>query len=1040
MRISFNFTFILLFFCVFLSAQENAQSIDRNGKWTWGQELFDDSAYSPSRFMLNQFIQLAHPATEDDFNNIKDDAEAMYVIGGLRLDLLNGEKEIVRFINKKYPDLSTQPAILELGSYYYNKKWYKKCIETYEMTEWDNISEEERVEAGFKKGYSHFVLKEFNAAKNTLEPIKNDKSAFYFPINYYYAMSEYFQKNFQGAVIHFDRVKSSDMYRSFTPYYLSQIYFVQGQYDKVIEQGEVALSDKELRHRKEIRQLLGQSYYKNEQYDKALPHLEYYEQHTEKLTVEEFYQLAFTQYRLGKYNEAINNFGELALLDDKIGQVVNYYLADCYYRTGDKLSARAAFKKVSQMDFEMRMKEEALFNYGKLAAETGLEREAINTLIKIEKDSKYNSEAEDIIVTLLDNMSDYATALDIMESMENINNKIKSTYQNVALKYGIHQYLNGWKDDALISFAKAEKYQSMRILSAQGAFWAGQIYHEKGDYPKSKEALNRYFKASEGITWMPDESSQMSAHYIMGYNYFVVKDYLQAEKQFRQVLSGFNATSGKIKNKDLIEKIWPDALVRVGDCLFKYNKYNEAMTFYTQAIQRQQGSVAYALYQKGMIEGLLGEPFEKILTLKEMTEKHPASEYADKAWLQLGDTYQEVDNVNNAYQCYNVVTTNYANSPLLNSAYLKMGLIAYNRGDLQTAIKNYKTVFQNNPSAKEQESALLGLQEIYINDLGQSDAYVQFVSSLPGYKMTETAADSLAYRVGAAKYNEGDYERAIAGFNNYLDKYPQGLNRIKAMYYRAESHTLTKNYDRALKSYEMLINVGRSEYFVQSLRKAALIAYNYTQEFDKAFEYYDLYHDAISDDAEKFKAALGAMRSAFRISNAKAIKKYSIAVSEHNLATQEDQATAYYYLAKTYLRENSHAEALKSFDKVSELSQNNQAAESRYMMAEILYKQGKINEAEEQCNQANAANAAYPFWIAKSLLLLTHIYLDRKDTFNARAAAEAVIENFKEDEDLLKEAQAQLKLVEEVEKEKNRIKPSHKDTDILELIPSGGKP
>ncbi len=1039
--------FIVRFFIILLvisvndlHSQENAISIDRNMKWNLGQELFDKSAYSPSRYMLNQFINLEHPATEDDFSNIKNEAEAMYVVGGLRLDLLNGEKEVVRFINNKYPDPSSNPAILELGSYYYNKKWYKKSIDTYAMATLDNISEEERVDARFKKGYSHFVLKEFNEAKKTFEPIKNNNSSYYFPVNYYYAMSEYFQKNYQGAIIHFEKVKNSDMYRSFAPYYLTQIYFVQEQYDKVIDQGEASLGDKDLRHRKEIRQLLGQAYYKREDYSKALPHLEYYEANTEKLTVEEFYQLAFTQYRLGKCPEAIKNFSEIALIDGKLGQLVNYYLADCYYKTGDKLSARAAFKKVSQMNFEKKMQEEALFNYGKLSAETGSEREAINTLMKVEENSKYFDEAQKIVIALLENMSDYAAALDIMENMKNSSNNLKSTYQNVALKYGIHQYLNGWKDDALLSFQKAEKYQAMRISSAQGAFWSAQILHEKAKYQESRTALERYFKQAEGISWMPEESASYSANYLMGYNYFMEKNYLQAEKYFRQAVTGFSANATKIKNKDLLENVWPDALLRTGDCLFKYNKYNEAMTFYQQAIKRNQGGVDYAMYQKAMIEGLLNEPFEKILTLKDMTEQYPKSVYADNAWMQLGDTYQEVDNVNNAYQCYNVLVTQYPNSPLLNSAWLKMGLLAYNRGDLQTAIKNYKIVFQNNPSAKEQESALYGLQEIYINDLGQSDEYIKFVSSLPGYKITETAADSLAYMVGVAKYNEGDYERAIVGFNNYLDKYPQGLNRIKAIYYRAESYTLTKNYEMALKSYETLVDAGRSEFFIQSLRKSALIAYNHTQDFGKAYKYYDLYHDALQDEEEKYKAALGALRSAFRTSQSVPIKKYGLIVSQSQSASMDDQATAFYYLAKTYQKEKSMEEAMKAYQKVSELSQNNQAAESRFRRAEILYSQGKINEAEEECNTANEANAAYPYWIAKSLLLLSNIYLERGDTFNARAATEAVIENFSDDVDLINEANAQLKKVEEKEKEKNRIKPGSDNSGVLELLPSGGKP
>ena len=1016
-----------------VNAQQTASQVDLQKTYKLGQDFFDQNLYGPSRWQHSQYIHLVHPATEDDFVNLKDDAAAMYAISGLRSDMMSGENEVVSFIHAQYPDPVTTPAILELGSYYYNKKWYKKCIETYDMVDLKTLAEYDMSEAALKKGYAHFVSKEFALAKQVFSLSKDKQNEYYYPVNYYYGMCEYFTNNYTAAVSYFEKVKNNTVYKSYVPYYLTQIYFSQNQYDEVIAYSEKSLKDPELRNRTEIRQLAGQSYFKKGQYDKALPHLEYYESQTEKLTTEEFYQLAFTQYQLKKYDAAIKNFKELNLLDNKIGQVSNYYLADCYYRTGDLISARTAFKKVSQMEYDKEMQEESLFNYGKLSAESGFEREAINTLLKINKNGKYHPKAQDIIGQLLENTSDYATGLQIIEEMLSLGEKMKITYQSLALKYGIQLYNNQDKESALIQFAKAAQYQSSRITAAQGTYWTAMIQHEKGDFKQSISTLEKYFKLSEGITWMPDESTQAMAYYTQGYNHLQQKDYSKAEKEFIASLELFNKNASKIKNKTVTEKVWPDAMVRTGDCLFKYRNYQEAMKFYDQAIQKKQGSYVYAMYQKGMIEGLTGEPYEKILTMRDIKVKYPESEYADDALLQLGDTYFEVENVENAYQSYSDLVTKYKNSPLVNSAHLKLGLLAYNKGDMNRAITHYKAIFANNPNAKESESALLGLQEIYINDLGKSEEYVAFVSGLPGYKITDSAADSLAYMVGALRYNEGSYDKAILGFNNYLDKYPAGANRIKAIYYRAESNTLLKRYEDALSDYERLANSGNSEFYIPALRKSALIAYNYTQNFEKAYLYYDLYYQNINDEDEKFKAALGAMRSAFRNSNAAAVKNYGNIVSTHKKANAEEQATASYYLGKVHYRENNLPSALVAFTKVSEKSENNQAAESRYLIAEILYKQDKKKEAEDQCNAANDANTAYPFWIAKSLILLSDIYVDRSDLFNARAALEAVVENFPEDKDLLTIANDKLKVIEQLEKQKSRIKPSAPTQNLLEL-------
>lgn len=1026
-------TFVLLLILLSATAQENRSDMHPLEQFDLGALLFDHSLYIPARFHLQQFNQTQSLATEDDFDNIKNEAASMFSISGLRADLMSGENELIRFIHLRYPDPVTTPAILELGSYYFNKKWYQRCIDTYEMIDLDRLSESDKSEASLKKGYALFVNKEFIKAREELARTKDVKGEFYYPINYYYGMCEYFTGNYAGATSSFEKVKNEAMYTSFVPYYLVQIYAAQGENDKVIQYGEKALNDKQLRNRKEIRLIIGQTYFNQKQYDKALPHLEYYEANTEKLTFDEFYQLGYTQYQLKNYDKAIRNFKEISLTDSRSGQIVNHYLADCYNKTGDKLSARTAFKKVSQMNYEPDLRDEAIFNYVKLTAESGLEREAINTLVKIDAGNKYYTESQQLLGDLLENTMDYEAAIQIIENMHGINEKFKTIYQSLSLKYGIQLYNDDNKEKALAAFSKSYKYLSSRNTASQGMYWSALIHHENGATEQSGDMLKKYFETSSGITWLPDESTQAMAYYVQGYNHFKQKQYNDAESAFKQSVSLIKANVSKIKNKHITEEIWPDALIRTGDCLFTKRDYKNAKLFYNQAFDKKQGSYIYALYQRGLLEGLLGEPFEKIVTMRDLIIKYPQSEYADDALMELGDTYAEVENFENAYQSYSELVTQYKHSPYTNDAYLKLALNAYNKGDMNKAIEHYKAVMANNPSIKESESAFLGLREIYINDLGKSDEYVAYISKLPGYKISENTADSLAYVVGFNQYNEGSYTKAIAGFSNYIDKYPKGANRLYAQYYRGESYTFLKQYENALKDYEKVIEAGNSPFYVQSLRKSALIAYNAIQNFEKAFTYYDAYYRVLTDDEEKYQTAMGALRSAFRISNAEAIKKYGNLISSHAKATADDKAVAYYYTAKIYLRENDMNAAYDALEKSSVLVDNNQSAEARYLLAEILYKQGKIKAAEDQCNLANEANASYPYWIAKSLLLLSDIYVDKADLFNARAALEAIIENFQGDKELISEAQNRLDIVGKMEEQKSRIKPNIKESSVLEL-------
>jgi len=239
-----------------------------------------------------------------------------------------------------------------------------------------------------------------------------------------------------------------------------------------------------------------------------------------------------------------------------------------------------------------------------------------------------------------------------------------------------------------------------------------------------------------------------------------------------------------------------------------------------------------------------------------------------------------------------------------------------------------------------------------------------------------------------------------------------------------------------LRDYEAIIKEGISDTYERSLKKAALISYNHSQNFAKALKYYKLWEKQTSTPEDKYQAQLGAMRSAFRLSNDDEVITYSNKVAANPLVTKEEKSSARYYLAKVSYKKGQLEQAAIAFAHVPKLSNNNQAAESRYMLARILLDQSKPEEAETAANKANEKNANYPFWIAKSILLLSDIYMQRGDLLNARAAAEAVVENFKSDEKLVKEANAKLAEISQKEIESNRIKLENPD-GTLELDTTG---
>ena len=1031
----------LILFCFLLvqiKAQESAQYRDALANFKTGKYLMDKSVYLPAKYEFEHYISQPDKPSFEKFERLKTEAYLGSVIAGIRLDLPKGETDMKNFIELNYPNPVSKDAILELASYYYNNGKYLDAVAYYEMWDLNKLNSLEMSEASFKKGYSLFVQSKFADAQKEFARVKGFKNIFYYPVNYYDGMAHYFLDNYASAVESFRKAEESNAYGPYVPYYIAQIYFAQKQYDQLIAHGEKSILQSKVNNKTEIRQLLGQAYYIKNDFVRALPHLEHYEANTAKLSAEEFYQLAFTQYQMGKYEEAKRNFLSLTNENTRMGQMANYYLADCYLKLDDQLSARAAFKKVSQMNFDQGMKEEALFNYGKISAELNYEREAINVLIDIPQKSTYYEESQNLINDLLTKSGDYANSIAIMESLPKLSPRLEATYQDIALKRALQLYQESQYSEAEKIFIKSLQYPRNQSFTAQTYYWLSQIYAESNDYKRSMTELEKYFKLATKLNDLPEESSLPVAYYNQAYNYFKLRDYSSALENYKNAITGINSAKNGYKDQNVTNRILPDSYVRAGDCLFKMRNYKDALVFYEQAIERKKGNYVYALFQSATIEGLLGRPYDKIETLELIRDQHSNSEYYDNTLFALGDSYQTLGTIDNAVASYmKLVDEVGKKSDLYNNAVLRLGLLTYNAGDFNKALTYYKSVMSNNPSPKEKNEALLAIEEIYLKDLKQPNEFITYAESSSGVQFSDFARDSINFHVAKNMYLNADYPKAITGLTDYLHKFPKGFFRNEALYTRADCYNLQKDYGKALTDYEALIVNTPNVYEDRSLLKAAIISYNYTQNFGKSLQYYKQYEAKASTESDKYQAQLGALRSAFRVGQDQDVKSFGYKIINSNIASKEEKASAYYYVGKVHLKEKAVTEAYNAFDAVANLSNNNQAAEAKYLMAEILFSQGKTAQAEKQCNLVTEQASNYPFWVAKSIILLSDIYMGRKDLINARAALEAVIDNFNEDAALVETAKAKLKAVEKAESDQNRIKTT-KPGNKLEFQNSGG--
>ncbi len=1027
---------LAFFFAISLFGQETAIFNEANLNYKRGMDFYERGLYGQAQQEFKLAANRLNPVNEPNWNALRKEAELYYAKCAVNLKQPEAEKLVSTFLAENSPSPAAAKAAFEIANYYYNSKKYKEAYEYFSLLNPSDLSRRQMAEANFKMGYCSFVQKKFTRAdKYFAQAMSNPESKYYYPANYYHGMIAFFDGRFDDAVKSFKVVEQSRKYKPYIPFYLAQIYFAQGKYDEVIEYGTKRLKLSNVRKKGDINLLIGKSYYAKGEFDKALPYMEAAAKKLNKMTPEDFYQLAFTQYRAGNCEKSIKNFSQLTKQKSKIGQLAMYYLADCEIKLGRKSDARNALKKAAALDFDQELRIDALYNYAKLSYELGYDMDALSTFQKLSGNRKYGAEAQKFMSAIFLNTRDYARALNILENLPESANtpKMKETYQKVALYRGIQLYNNGDLDGAMQFFQKSRSKANDPYSTALAYFWEGEILHQKGKYKESKSKINQFLAKAKHLRDLPPESSIYAGNYTQGYNYLKLKDYNKALKYFQATSAEIRRQSALIDNKFIKTKMLGDAIVREGDCYFKKNKYSKSVKLYDEAVRNRYPDFVYALYQKAMVQGLRGKTVEKILSLENLAKSYPNSPYADDALFQTGVTYMEIDKNNQAKTPLKKLIRDYkGKSNLINQALLRLGLIAYNNDQYDVAADYYKQVFANNPEASESKSALAALKEIYVSELGQPEKYAAFLETIPGYKVTDSEKEQLSLSAAESQYENGNYAKAIKAYTKYLDKFPNGANALKAHYHRAESYGQLKQYNNALKDFEAIVDKGNSNYYLKAVEKAAAIAYNINQDFPRAYRLYKKWEIAANTPEKKLDAQQGALQSAYRIHDEAAVKTFAAKIASNPNATDAQKAIAYFYEGKLAFDNKDYDTAIAAFNKVTRLSDTEETAEARYLIAYIYYIRRELDIASAICEKATTESQGYDYWIAKSLILYADILTEQGNYTNAQAALEAVIENFKDDADLLKEAKQKLKIVKTKDAAANRLIKSG-DGESLEL-------
>ncbi len=1018
-----------------LQAQESAIYRDAQHHYKRGMRFYKQALYGQA---LAEFEQLlAEPRSFDDKEEqlYKQRSELYAGLSALYLKQPDAEKRLLYFIEAEAPSSIATRAQLALGNYYYTERDYNQAIKYLSQVSTLELSNEEIIEQKFKLGYAYFVKKKFDKAKTLFQQIRNSKTQYYYPANYYYGITEFFDGNYDQALEGFNNAKQSSRYKDIVPVYIIQIYFANQQYAEVIKEGGSLVNNDKIREREQVAQLVGQSYFELGQYRRALPLLNEYVTSTPQVSKEALYQLGYTQYKVGQYPESIENFKQLNTLNDNLGQNALYYMADAQLKTNAKSAARQGFQRASQMTFNPVLQEDALINYAKLSYELGFDNDAITALQKIDRSSDYSNEAQNLMAMVFLNTRDYDKALETLRKMTKPNKteKLQETHQKVAYFRGVQLYNNRKYDEALKLFDESIKEGINTETKALARFWRAETFYKKNLYDQSINEYTMYLTLAETLSQLPDNSSLGVAYYGLGYSYIKKDDYGNANRQFSSAIAILEENLSRYNDKYVTNFVYPDALLRLGDCRLYLRDYESAKRPYNTVVTRNYPNKDYAMYQLSLIYNLQDDYASQLALLDKLINENPSSRYADDAYYAKGNTLFIMNRRDLATASYEELLQKYPNSELNNRALLKLGLIAYSLGRNEEALNYYKGVFRTNPQSDEAKDALAAIKEIYIED-GNPDGYFNFVNTVQGYNVSDLERDSLLFIAAQIQYDNADWERAVASYTSYLDRYPNGMNMVKARFNRAEALFDLKRYPAALQDYVFLSNMGNSAYAETANHRAANITYYSIQDFKQAQLYYSRLEQTATTEERLFEAQQYGMRSSFYANDFQTLPVVAERLINNPRATTPDRAEAYYYRGKAFIAQRQYDQALTAFEKNISLSGDDAfSAEARYWRAYIAYQKRNLKKAEDLAFENNKALSGHPYWLVKSFILLSDIYAEQGNLFQAKATLQSIVDNYKGDQALLDEANRKLRLVKEAEQNKSKLKQANPNGE-LEMI------
>lgn len=618
-----------------------------------------------------------------------------------------------------------------------------------------------------------------------------DDPAYRAEADYYLGYIAYRRGRLDDALAHLDALPDEGKYAKTAPFYRAQVLMAMGRWDDArdvaaMHRGRTDLSPAQ---RMELERIEGECLLQRGQADEAYAHLRAYVEGSDGMPVigGSAYNAALLAYRHGDQQLAQRALERVlgpsamasapsgpqggseaprpAAQDALLTQHAYMLLGQSALLTGDYDHARMAFDQASTpgAGTDPDVAEAAAYNLATLvhqeryASPFGEEVTRLEDFLNRYPASPYADRIGEYLTDSYLTSRNYESALASIDRIKQPSARILTARQRLLFQLGTQQYANGLHADAQRTLTEAIALGRLNpTLLPQAHYWRGEARYRLRDDRGAERDLSQAAAS-------PDAPAALKplATYSLGYARF-------RQGNFDGAASAFAAYAAMPAERT--EPTYPDALARLGDCLYAQRRFAEAESRYRQARQAapQAPTADYALYQEAFMMGLQKKYDAKIAALASLLASYPDSERCPDAWLETGRTHLLMGHNQQALDAFRHVTDAYPTAPVAPQAAVQLAMTLNLMGQTQQALDAYRTVVERWPGTDEARTALEDLKTLYL-DRGDVAGYDAYLASLgTGMRLSSAERDSLTLTAARRLAGEGRAAEAYQTLRSLL--------------------------------------------------------------------------------------------------------------------------------------------------------------------------------------------------------------------------------------------------------------------------------